>query len=90
MYKLALVLLIGFLIGLIYSLIMKRFFIRKLIIFFPSIAGILWIIYSVITFNSHSNEGFYDIAVFLMRIIISSLMLGNIVGGLVFKNRNSL
>lgn len=88
MYKFVLILLVGFFIGLIYSLIMKKFFVNKLIIFLPSIAGFFWIIYTILTFNSHSNEGFYDLAVFLMGMIIFSVMLGNIIGGIVFKNRN--
>ena len=80
MFRLLLLLLIVFGICFLYGLIMKSYFKSKLILYLPSLVGVGWVIYGIISLLSNNLTGFGDIILALMVIIVFIGISGNIRG----------
>lgn len=68
--------------GILYSFLVNKFFSSKLLLFFPSIIGLLWFVYIFTLFIPKSTEGFGDLAIVIYSMMIFSFMLGNILSSI--------
>lgn len=76
--------------GILYSYIISKFFNHKLLLFLPTILGALWFIYIYAFYIPKEMEGFGDLAIFILAMIVFALVVGNIVSALfiIYKGRN--
>lgn len=88
MWRLLLLMLLSFLIGLFYSFIIQRFTRSKIVKLLPSIAAVIWFIYTYITFLPRQPVGFEDLALVIIALILIPLIVGNILGIIYFSRKN--
>lgn len=90
MNSLVLVLLAALTVGILYSYIIAKFFKYKPLLFLPTILGALWFIYIFTLYIPKEMDGFGDLAIFIVAMMVFALMLGNIISSLViiYKGRN--
>lgn len=88
MWRLLLLMLLSFLIGLFYSFIIQKFIRSKIIILLPSIAAVIWFIYTYINFLPRQPVGFEDLALVIIALILIPLIVGNLLGWIYFTKKN--
>lgn len=90
MDRFILILLVALTIGILYSYIISKFSNHKILLFLPTILGTLWFIYIITLYRSKQMEGFEELAIIIVEMIVFVLMVGNIVSSLfiIYKDRN--
>lgn len=68
--------------GILYSFLSNKFFNSKLILFLPTILGLLWFVYIFTLYKLPSTEGFGDLAIVIYSMMIFSFMLGNVLSSI--------
>lgn len=90
MNSFVLILLGAFTFGILYSYIISKFLKYKILLFIPTIFAALWFIYTFTLYIPKEMDGFGDLAIFIVAMMVFALMMGNIVSGLyiIYKARN--
>lgn len=69
--------------GALYSYIVKRFTRNKLILFLPTVLGTLWFLYIFTLYTPKQSEGFGDLAIVIIAMIVFTFIIGNIVSNII-------
>ncbi|MDR7870691.1 MAG: hypothetical protein RIN55_07540 [Tissierellaceae bacterium] len=90
MDRFVLILLLALTFGILYSYVITKFSNHKTLLFLPTILGALWFIYIFTLYTPNQTEGFKDLAIVIVAMIVFALMVGNIVSSLliIYKGKN--
>lgn len=77
-------------IGILYTYIANKFFKSKLLLFLPTILGVLWFIYIFTLYTPNASEGFGDLAIVIYAMMVFAMMIGNVLFSLylIYKKKN--
>lgn len=90
MDRFILILLVALTFGILYSHLITKFSNHKIMLFLPTILGTLWFIYIFTLYTPKQTEGFGDLAIVIVAVIVFALMVGNIISSLfiIYKGRD--
>ncbi len=79
------------LVGIGYSFIYNKFFQNKILLFLPTILGVLWFIYIFTLYTPKPNEGFGDLAIVIYAMMVFAIMVGNVLFSLylIYKSKKN-
>ena len=83
-----LILLVSLAFGILYSYLVNKLSKRKLL-FLPTILGTLWFIYIFTLYTLKQTEGFDNLAIVILAMMVFTVTIGNIVSSLfiIYRNR---
>lgn len=83
MGRFAIILLSSLALGALYSYIVQKITKNKLILFLPTALGALWFLYIFTLYTPKQTEGFGDLAIVIIAMIVFALIVGNIVSNII-------
>lgn len=83
MGRLSIFLLASLAIGGLYSYIVEKFTKNKLILFIPTIIGSLWFLYIFTLYSPKQTEGFGDLVIVIIAMVVFAFIVGNTISNLV-------
>lgn len=74
--------------GAVMSLLLSKFFIKKWLWYFPSVIGVLVIIYFSLKIQFETLEGFEELGYIIIIFMVAAVMIGNLLTNvLIFLKR---
>lgn len=87
MFQLLFVMFILFLLILVYTYIIIQFTRSKIILFLPTIVGVLWYLLQLREYLTTTREGFDELAIYFSTMFLIVIIFSNLISNLIFLKK---